>query len=148
MKNKAAVPLLAVALAAAAAMPARAELLKLDLLRGTAARFTMKLDIFRGGDDPGADAMPSGATAATQAQAEIMQRTIAEEIAQSVSFEGFIQKKARPLALLNVSGDFFTVGEGESILDKIRVLKITREMVTIEYEGQAYEIRIKGDQNG
>lgn len=148
MKNKAVAPILAVLLAAAAAVPVRAELLKLDLLRRGDPRFTLRLDIFRGGADPGAGAAPSRTTAATQAQAEIQQRTIAEEIAQSVSYEGFIQKNARPLALLNVSGEFFTVGEGEAILDKIRILKITREMVTIEYDGQAYEIRIKGDQNG
>jgi type II secretory pathway component PulC len=62
-----------------------------------------------------------------------------------VSFDGLIVKNATPLALLNVSGDFFTVREGETILGKIRVLKITREMVTIEYDGQPYEIRTKGD---
>ena len=34
------------------------------------------------------------------------------------------------------------------ILDKIKVLKIAKDTVTIEYEGQPYEIRIKGDSNG
>ena len=58
-------------------------------------------------------------------------------------------KNARPLALLNVSGEFFTVGEGESVLDKIKHPEDQpRTMVTIEYDGQPYEIRIKGDQNG
>jgi hypothetical protein len=129
-------------------MPARAELLKLSLLERTAPRFTLKLDIFRGGSDDGMGAAPAAAVDPAPAQAESLQRSIAEEIAQSVAYEGFITKNARPLALLNVSGEFFTVGEGESVLDKIRILKISKTMVTIEYDGLPYEIRIKGDENG
>jgi hypothetical protein len=145
LKNKAARLALAALLAAAAALPVRAELLQLERLRRPAPRFTLKLDIFRGGADMGA---PAVAAEPTPAQAEVLQRSIAEEIAQSISYEGSIMKNARTLALLNVSGEFFTVGEGEAILDKIRILKITRQVVTIEYDGQPYEIRIKGDQNG
>jgi hypothetical protein len=139
---------LALGLAAAttATGPAPTGLLKLDLLQRPARRFTLKMDIFRSGADDGAARPTAGAAQAPPAQAEVLQRSIAEEIAQSVSYEGFILKNAKPLALLNVSGEFFTVGEQESILDKIRLLKITREMVTIEYDGQPYEIRIKGDQ--
>jgi len=147
LKTKAAFLLLAMAVAA---MPARAELLKLSLLERTAPRFTLKLDIFRGGSDDGMGAASAAATAANPnpAQAESLQRSIAEEIAQSVAYEGFITKNARPLALLNVSGEFFTVGEGETVLDKIRILKISKISVTIEYDGLPYEIRIKGDENG
>jgi hypothetical protein len=136
----------ALVLAAAATGPEPAGLLKLDLLQRPARRFTLKMDIFLGGADGGAAQPTAGPAQATPAQAEVLQRSIAEEIAQSISYEGFILMNDKPLALLNVSGEFFTVGEQESILDKIRLLKITREMVTIEYDGQPYEIRIKGDQ--
>ncbi len=148
MGNRGLALLLALALgpAAAAAGPAPAELLKLDRLQQPARRFTLKMDIFLGGADSAPARPTPGAPQPTPAQAEVLQRSIAEEIAQSVSYEGYIVKNAKPLALLNVSGEFFTVGEQESILDKIRLLKITREMVTIEYDGQPYEIRIKGDQ--
>ena len=47
-------------------------------------------------------------------------------------------------ALLNVSGEFFVVGEQETILDKIKILKISKDVVTVEYENQSYDIRIKG----
>ncbi len=135
-------------LAMAAAMPARSELLKLGLLQRTAPHFTLKLDIFRAGGDVGMGAASSAAADPSPAQAEILQRSIAEEIAQSVTYEGFIMKNAKPLALLNVSGEFFTVGEGEVVLEKIRILKIAKALVTIEYDGLPYEIRIKGDENG
>jgi len=145
LKTRTAFLLLAMA---AAAMPARAELLKLSLLERPAPRFTLKLDIFRGGSDDGIGAASAAAANPAPAQAESLQRSIAEEIAQSVAYEGFITKNSRPLALLNVSGEFFTVGEGETVLDKIRILKISKTSVTIEYDGLPYEIRIKGDDNG
>jgi hypothetical protein len=126
--------------------PLRAELLKLCLLAKPAAPFTLKLDIFqsRGAGDPGSG-RPGSATAASPAQAEKLQKSIAEEIQQSISYEGFIVKDARKSALLNVSGEFFVAGEGDVLLEKIKVLKISKDAVTIEYDNQPYDIRIKGD---
>lgn len=142
MANKRAVlPLLALLLAWAAE-PAGAELLKLSRLEKPAPRFSLRRDLFAGD----ADSAPTPGGAAAPAQAAALQQSIAEEIANSVSYEGIILKGAKPLALLNVSGEFHTVGEGETILDKIRVLKITREQVTIEYDGRPYEIRKKGEE--
>ena len=140
MKNKAAALLLALGLLATTA---RAELLKLSLLEKPARHFAFRIDIFR--DAAAANPAP---TAAAPAQAETLQRTIAEEIAQSVTYEGFILKNAKHLALLNVSGEFYSVGEGDTVLDKIKILKITKDKVTIEYDGLPYEIPIKGGQNG
>jgi hypothetical protein len=130
-------------------MPARGELLKMSLLNRPAARFTLKLDIFNGNSAAAVD--NSGKTGEKQtpaAAAENLQKTIAEEIAQSISYEGFIIRNAKKSALLNVSGEFFVVGEQETILDKIKILKISKDVVTVEYENQPYDIRIKGDQNG
>lgn len=135
--------LLVAALAAAA--PLGAELLKLSLLARQAPPFTLKQDIFRTAED---GAAPVADNPAEPRQVEALQRSIAEEIYQSVSYEGFILKNARRLALLNVSGDFFAVGEGDVIVGKIRILRVGKDTVTIEYDGQPYEIRIKGDQNG
>ncbi len=126
------------------ALPARAELLRLDLLEKSAGKFSIKLDIFNGARDAG----PAQAAKPTPAQVAEVQRSIAEEIFQSVIYEGFVVKDARESALLNVSGEFHLVGQGDEILGKIKILSVTRSMVTIEYEGQAYDIRIKGDQNG
>jgi hypothetical protein len=130
-------------LLAIAPAPAHAELLKLSLLRKSAPGFSIRSDIFQaGGGSAQVDAaLPAG-------QAESLQRSIAEEIAQSVTYEGFILKNAKRLALLNVSGDFFSVGEGDMVLNKIKVVKIAQEKVTIDYDGQEYEIFIKGEQNG
>jgi hypothetical protein len=128
------------------ALPARAELLKTSLLGKAAGPFRMKLDIFNGNSQVPADQASQKQTPA--AQAETLQKSIAEEIAQSISYEGFIVRSGKKSALLNVSGEFFVVGEQETILDKIKILKISKDVVTIEYEKQPYDIRIKGDQNG
>ncbi len=128
-------------------MPAPAELLRVSLLKKTMPIFTMKRDIFNIGTPAGGDSRPDKQESQIT-QAAAVQKTIAEEIFQSVSYEGFVIKNARKSALLNVSGEFYMVSEGEQILEKIKILKISRSMVTIEYEGLPYDIRIKGEENG
>jgi hypothetical protein len=124
--------------------PARGELLKVSLLKQTAHPFSLKRDIFLGATAQ-ADSRPG--QAAQPAQAEAARRTIAEEIYQSVSYEGFVSKNGRSSALLNVSGEFFMVNEGDVVLQKIKILKIGRETVTIEYDNLPYDIKLKGDGN-
>jgi len=130
-----------------AAMPARGELLHAGKLKKKAPPFTVKRDVFVG-DTAAADASRPGNQAPPPAQAAALQKSIAEEIYQSVSYEGFVSKESRKSALLNVSGEFHMVSEGDQILGKIRILRISRSAVTIEYESLSYEIRIKGDENG
>jgi hypothetical protein len=125
--------------------PLRAELLKLSLLAKPAPKFTLKMDIFQGRGAADQESGQPGPAGMSPVRAENLQKSIAEEIAQSITYEGFIVKNEKKSALLNVSGEFFAVGEGEAILDKIKILKISKDVVTIEYENQPYEIRLKGD---
>jgi hypothetical protein len=134
------VPILLLALGA----PLRAELLKLSLLDRPTHKFMLKLDIFKGSDPADLENSPRPG-AMGPAQEENLQKSIAEEIQQSITFEGFIVKNGRKLALLNVSGEFFAVGEGEIVLEKIKILEISRDKVIIEYDGLPYDIRIKGE---
>ena len=69
---------------------------------------------------------PGKAQTASPAQAAVLQKTIAEEIFQSVSYEGFVIKNAKKSALLNISGEFYMVSEGDQVLDKIKILAISR----------------------
>ena len=139
--------ILALALPLLLALPAHAELIKWSLLQKPARGFSLTRDIFQGGMETAGDRSPAVSTASA-AQAENLQKSIAEEIAQSITYEGFIVKNGKRSALLNVSGEFFSVGEQDVILDKIRILKISKDAVTIEYDRQPYDIRIKGDENG
>jgi hypothetical protein len=125
-----------------------AELLKLSLLEKPAPVFTLRLDIFNGDMSSGSDSRPGNQQALQPAQVAAIQKSIAEEIYQSISYEGYVIKNAKKSALLNISGEFFMVSEQEQILERIKILKISRDVVTIEYENQPYDIKIKGDENG
>lgn len=127
-------------------LPLRAELLKLSLLQKPAASFTLKFDIFNGSS--GTDRGQTTQGQMPVARADTLQKTIAEEISQSITYEGFIVKNLKRSALLNVSGEFIMVNEHDQVLGKIKILKISKDVVTIEYDNQPYDIRIKGDQNG
>jgi hypothetical protein len=124
-----------------------AELLKLSLLEKPAPVFTLRLDIFNGDMSSGSDSRPGNQQALQPAQVAAIQKSIAE-IYQSISYEGYVIKNAKKSALLNISGEFFMVSEQEQILERIKILKISRDVVTIEYENQPYDIKIKGDENG
>lgn len=129
-------------------IPVRAELLKLSLLEKPAPAFTMKLDIFNGAMSSGDDSRPGNQQDLPPAQVAAAQKGIAEEIFQSIIYEGYVIKDAKKAALLNISGEFSMVSEQDLILEKIKILKISKDAVTIEYENQSYDIILKGDANG
>ena len=129
-------------------IPARAELLKLSLLEKPAPAFTLKLDIFNGNMSSGGESRPGNQQELQPDQVAVSKKTIAEEIFQSISYEGYVIKNGKKSALLNISGEFFMVSEQDQILEKIKILKISKNIVTIEYENQPYDIKIKGDENG
>jgi len=72
------------------------------------------------------------------------ERNIAEEIRQSVIFEGYVVKNGKRSAMISSSGEFFIVGIGDTVLEKIKILAISPTQCTVEFEGQPYEIYLKG----
>lgn len=129
-------------------IPARTELLKLSLLAKPAPVFIVKQDIFNGTMSSDGDSRSENQQELPAAQVAAAQKTIAEEIFQSIIYEGYVIKNSKKSALLNVSGEFYMVSEQELILDKIKIIEISKNVVTIEYENQPYDIKIKGDGNG
>ena len=119
------------------------ELIRTSLLLKPHAPFLVARDLFAARSS----GMAGGETPRARLEQE-KQKTIQEEISQSIAYEGYLIKNGRKTALLSVSGDFFYVGEGDTILDKIRIIGITQETVVIEYENQKFEIRLKGEENG
>lgn len=72
---------------------------------------------------------------------------LAEEIRQSVVFEGYIIKDSRSHALLNINGEYFVVGEGDMVMEKMKVVEVGREGIKVEAESMVVEILLKGDEN-
>jgi hypothetical protein len=126
-------------------------------LKAPTARFTLTRDIFMGiglGPQPAATpALPpprpgSGPVPQLPQPGGQDEMSVSEEIYRSIGYMGHISRYNRSVAMLNISGDFQLAGEGEMVLERFKVTAIRPDSVTIEYEGQKYEIRLAGDNNG
>ena len=130
-------------------MPARAELLKLSLLEKPAPAFTLKQDIFNGAMSAGGESRPQNQQAdCSRLRLRPRKKPSPKKYSSRSVTKATLSRMARNRRLLNVSGEFFMVGEQDQILEKIKILKISKNVVTIEYENQPYDIKIKGDENG
>ena len=142
MPNKHLFPLL---LVLGAALTLRGELIRKSQLLQSSLPFAISKDIFTA--QPAILSGVGAPRAQTEPEKE-KRKTVQEEINQSIVYEGYLVKNAKRTALLSVSGDFFFVNEGDTILDKIRIVRISQATVMIEYENQKFEIQIKGEENG
>jgi len=73
-------------------------------------------------------------------------RDLIAEIRRSVVYEGFIGKGFDRIALISVNGEAFTVRVGETIMEKIKVIKIDSKRIKVEVESQTVEINLKEDE--
>ena len=67
------------------------------------------------------------------------------EIQRSVSFEGYVEKNGRIHALISLNGEYFIVGQGDVLMETIKIVKIEKKRIFLEVESQPVEIRLKGD---
>jgi hypothetical protein len=70
---------------------------------------------------------------------------IEDEIRRSLFFEGYVIKHPKNFALVSSNGEFFAVGAGDIILERIKIIKIDKETITVEVDSRAIEIQLKGD---
>jgi hypothetical protein len=134
-------------LAGQAAMMCRAELIKFSLLNQQPAQFTCQRNIFSlagsvasnvSNPPPAAQAGPASKTSDAETAAEI---------SRSLIYEGYTIKDSQKAALLNLGGQYYIVVEGDVIEEKIKIISIKKEAVTITYENHNYEVPLKGDEN-
>jgi hypothetical protein len=70
---------------------------------------------------------------------------IEDEIRRSLFYEGYVIKKPNNFALISSNGEFFAVGVGDIILERIKILTIDKEIITVEVDSRKIEIQLKGD---
>jgi hypothetical protein len=69
-----------------------------------------------------------------------------EKEIQGLSYEGYVVKNSKNCALVSLNGEFFAVTVGETILEKIKIIKIDKKTITVEVESYEFEIQIKEDE--
>lgn len=68
-----------------------------------------------------------------------------KEIQRSISFEGYVEKNNRIHALISLNSEYFVVGQGEVLMETIKIVKIERKQIFLEVESQPVVIQLKGD---
>lgn len=73
------------------------------------------------------------------------EKNIEDEIRQSLFFEGYVIKNSRNCALVSVNGEFYAVGTGDIVLEKIKIVNIEKKNIKVEVDSRVFEIQLKGD---
>lgn len=69
------------------------------------------------------------------------------ELFDNIIYEGFIFRQNKKIALISINGEFLTCRNGDTILDKIEIVNLSRKTLKIKIEKKEYEINIKGDED-
>jgi predicted RNA-binding protein with PUA domain len=127
-----------------------AEIIKFSKLSKGNIDFSFKRDIFY----PEVSSRPGRKVIMEEETRELMEERTREPgerlkkvIRQTVLFEGYIEKNDRLIALISANGEFYTVGEGDVVLDNIKVISIEKDKMILEVESQRLEIPLKGDKD-
>ncbi|MDQ1353478.1 MAG: hypothetical protein QG657_3784 [Acidobacteriota bacterium] len=80
-------------------------------------------------------------------ESRVKERDVAGEVRRRVSFEGYVMREAKKLALLTVDSEFFVAGVNDIVKETIKVVNVEKQFVTLEVEANLIEIKIKGDQD-
>lgn len=80
-----------------------------------------------------------------QSPSSLSEAELKREVRTSVSYDGYVIKQQRRHALLNVNGEFFVAGEGDELMETVKLVKIEKDKVFLEIDGKVVEIPLKGD---
>lgn len=131
------------------------EIIKVSLLKKEKGEFQIKRDIFspqqmRPNVQPGEiEPIPEEPEepAPDEEQQDDAPGDIEAEVQQSISFEGYVIKHTRNHALLSINGEFFIAAKDDIVLEKIKIIKIDKEELTVEVETKIVKIKLKGDED-
>jgi hypothetical protein len=76
---------------------------------------------------------------------EPLQSDIENETRNTVFYEGYVIKHTKNFALISASGEFYAVGVGDTVLEKVKIIKIEKKAITVEVNSTVFEIQLKGD---
>jgi hypothetical protein len=69
-----------------------------------------------------------------------------DEIRNNLSYEGYVVKNSKNIALVSLNGEFYAVSEGDIVDEKITIIMIEKEAITVEFDNNILEIQLKGEE--
>lgn len=67
------------------------------------------------------------------------------EIRRTIFYEGYIIMPPKNFALVSTNGEFFAVGAGDLLLERIKIMQIDKKAITVEVDSISFQIQLKGD---
>lgn len=124
------------------------EIIHFSKLKKQKSQYSIKRDIFSPDsiilDNPFSKSITNPSEEADKAKNEKKQ---IKKMEQQIFFEGFIVRKNKSFALLSINGEYFVVGEGDTVAENITVKKINKKMILLEINSNSIEIFLKGVNN-
>lgn len=131
-----------------------AEILEIYKLSKPTKEFSIKRNIFSPDTMAPADPLavpkrfvpPPVPQVKPEEKIEEPDQNIENEVKSSLSYEGYVIKRSKNCALVSVNGEFHAVTIGDLLLEKIKIIKIDKEIITVEVDSHEFEIQIKEDE--
>jgi hypothetical protein len=130
------------------------EIIKISKLKKEIQKFTIKRNIFSPDimkPNVPAQRFPTTEMMRTQKEAETKveqekKSVLQAEIENNFSYEGYVLKDSGNIALVSLNAEFYAVGEGDIVAEKVTIIIIEKETITVEFDNNIFEIQLKGDE--
>lgn len=124
------------------------EIIQISKLKKTKTLYSIKRDLFSP-DSLISNNRISKAPVDQANQSKITEnrQKVLKNIEQRIFFEGYIVKSNKSFALLSINGEYFVSGEGDAVVENIKVKKIEKKKILLEIESDLIEIFLKGVNN-
>ena len=132
------------------------EIIMLSKLESKVKEFTIKRDIFS--PDPmvpkdpkrGSPIVPPPEPIKEEKPPEkpvVDQEALLEnELRSNLLYQGYVIKNSKNYALVSMSGESYAVTSGDTVLERIKIIKIERKQIEVEVDSYTFEIQLKEDE--
>jgi hypothetical protein len=132
------------------------EIIMLSKLAKPVEEFSIKRDIFS--PDPMVPRDPKNGPAADlppkpiqvekpPEKPEVDQKALLEnEVRSNLVYQGYVIKHSRNYAVVSMRGESYAVTAGDTVLDRIKIVKIERKQIEVEVDSYTFEIQLKEDE--
>ena len=132
------------------------EIIMLSKLKRAVNEFTLKRDIFSPdpmvpkvpGKNPAPAPTPQPTPVVKEPEKPVVdpKAVIENELRSNFFYQGYVIKNSKNYAVVSMSGDTYAVSSGDTVLDRIKIIKIERKQIEVEVDSYTFEIQLKEDE--